>query len=80
MFFQEPPGRPDLFASDDPLQALLRQRLPQALQETVWRDFEALGQATAGELWDLMMQAEAESGAGALELLTTQRLRSRRSH
>lgn len=60
MFFQEPPGRPDLFASDDPLQALLRQRLPQALQEAVWQEFEALGQATAGELWDWMMQAEAE--------------------
>jgi alkylation response protein AidB-like acyl-CoA dehydrogenase len=60
MFFQEPPGRPDLFASDEPLHALLRQRLPEPLLQELRPQYEALGRATAGELWDLMTRAEAE--------------------
>lgn len=59
-FYQEPPGRPDLFVDDRPLHAQLRRRLPQPLQQRIWPDLEALGRATAGELHDWMVQAEAE--------------------
>ncbi|MFZ6184046.1 acyl-CoA dehydrogenase family protein [Nannocystis pusilla] len=60
MFFQEAPGRPDLFASDEPLHALLRQRLPPEVLQEIRPQYEAIGRATTGELWDWMMRAEAE--------------------
>lgn len=60
MFHQEPPGRPDLFADDHALHALLARHLPEAVRHAVWPRLEALGRSTAAELHDWMIAAEAE--------------------
>ena len=59
MFFQDPPGRPDLFADDHALQAALR-GLPPEIRGAAWARCEALGRATAGELHEWSARAEAE--------------------
>src|SRR5690606_4516219 len=42
------------------LQAELRRRLPEPLRADAWERCAAVGRATAGELWDLSVRAEAE--------------------
>lgn len=60
MFYQEPPGRPDLYADDHALQALLKQRLPSDLHSALAPRLADLGRATATDLHDWMVHAEAD--------------------
>lgn len=58
-FYQEPPGRPDLFAVDHALQAELRRRLPEPVRAEAWARCAAIGAAAGGELYELMLASEA---------------------
>lgn len=59
-FVQEFPPPPDLFAADRALRAELARRLPNELMSKVAPRFEALGKATAGELAQLVNEADAQ--------------------
>ncbi len=59
-FLQAAPRPVDLFAADDALQLELKRRLPDALQDRVQALWADLGARTAGELWQLSRQAEAQ--------------------
>lgn len=59
MFIQSAPQVPDLYQADQPLHAELKRRLPLALISALEPELRALGQDTAGTLFQLSSAAEA---------------------